>query len=954
MPQTPKAKELLTSYYVDGIRGNTALNTFFQQLSDLPNQDKISLLSEVFKVSEERSFYYEATFHKFFQLAEESQDIIWLANRQGELLYLNPVARKELGIPANIEDETLTVADFREESLEKIVSIIKVIEEKGTIVQEAQLKHFTEDCWIDIEANSFVVKDEQGNFVCIASICRDITKRKKSEQALRESYEELQTIEEELRQNSEELAATNDFLYTQQQKLEQYFHLIENSQDMIALINLDTSFIYCNNAFRDKVKLTKDQDITSYKLQDFRAEENIEELTQTIRKKILEQGVSRHIAKFKCVNSQHFFEAETTGFPIYLPDTKELYCIGFIARDISEVRLAERKLKLQQESFNSMTGVVPSMIYQFRQFTNGDATFLYTSKGVEGLFEKRVGYFYDANNFLEMIFEDDKPDFTYTMSAAIDSHNDFNWEGRIRLDSGKVKWLSAEARFERVIEEDQSVVYSGVFSDVTERKKAEELLMEQREELLMKNEKIALQRDQIEEQRNKIDGQKRTQKRYNDVILSLTKSVEIQEGLWEQALEIITKKSALTLGISQVSVWLYGDEKLTCSKMYDASLHNFREAPILGKEKYPQYFERLEAGEEIIAKNIFNSLAYVEFSEARLASSLLQSIVEIPFFAGTDLVGVLKFGQLHQQIDWSAEDLTFMNSISDLIKIAREAHQRVLAEAKVKAQKRQLELKNTIIAKKNDDITASLNYASRIQSAILPHPNTLEKGFSEHFILYQPKEIVSGDFYWYDEKVGKQIIAAVDCTGHGVPGAFMSMLGNQLLDKIINIDFVFEADQILNFLHLEVQKVLKQKDTGNQDGMDIALCVIDRKAKTLDFAGAHNPLVYIQDGEIQVIKGDRLAIGGDDRGRTKPFTKHQVDLTKPTTFYLYSDGYQDQFGGIKNKKFTSKRFRELLFEQYQLSMFDQKENLTVRLKKWMEEGGEEQVDDILIMGFHIA
>ena len=252
-----------------------------------------------------------------------------------------------------------------------------------------------------------------------------------------------------------------------------------------------------------------------------------------------------------------------------------------------------------------------------------------------------------------------------------------------------------------------------------------------------------------------------------------------------------------------------------------------------------------------------------------------------------------------------------------------------------------------------DKIMSSINYAQRIQQAILPSSAMVNKLIPSNFILFKPRDMVSGDFYYVQGKHSKTILAAIDCTGHGVPGAFMSMVGNDLLNAIIKDKQITQADKMLTELHEGVRSALQQEETQNQDGMDMALVVMDEEKKTLEFAGAKNPIVYIQNNELKVIKGDKTPIGGGQKEAARTFTTHQIDISQPTTFYLFSDGYQDQFGGPEGRKFMIKRFRNLLLEIHQKPMEEQKEILDQTIQYWMREGNEEQVDDILVVGVRV-
>lgn len=259
---------------------------------------------------------------------------------------------------------------------------------------------------------------------------------------------------------------------------------------------------------------------------------------------------------------------------------------------------------------------------------------------------------------------------------------------------------------------------------------------------------------------------------------------------------------------------------------------------------------------------------------------------------------------------------------------------------------------NIQLSKRNKNITDSLNYAKRIQSAILPFPERINRTVDEHFVFFKPRDIVSGDFYWFEEHNDKIFIAAVDCTGHGVPGAFMSLLAHDALNHTVISQDITDPDKILTYLDMDIRTILQQDRTSNKDGMDMTICVIDPATQTMEFAGAKNPMIYFQDGTQQVIEGDRFSVGGKQLKHMKRFTKTQVDISKPTTFYLYSDGYQDQFGGNDGRKFLKKEFRKLLAENHTKPMALQKTILEETLNNWM--ASQKQIDDILVMGFRIG
>jgi len=252
---------------------------------------------------------------------------------------------------------------------------------------------------------------------------------------------------------------------------------------------------------------------------------------------------------------------------------------------------------------------------------------------------------------------------------------------------------------------------------------------------------------------------------------------------------------------------------------------------------------------------------------------------------------------------------------------------------------------------KNKDITDSINYSKRIQDATLPSRSLLHKLFPESFILFEPKDIVSGDFFWYTEKAGRRLIAACDCTGHGVPGALMSMIGNNLLNQIVNESGITSPDEVLNHLHEEVRKALKQNEQHeSRDGMDIAfLCFTDDGF--LECAAAQRPVWIVRDGGLTEIKGNKFSIGGLQTEEKRTFTKHRIQLLPGDVIYISSDGYADQSGGPNGKKFLSKQLKNLLVEISDKPAAEQEKNLQQTLHSW--QGNTEQVDDVLVIGIKI-
>ncbi|MBN4052122.1 MAG: hypothetical protein COC01_09875 [Bacteroidetes bacterium] len=312
-------------------------------------------------------------------------------------------------------------------------------------------------------------------------------------------------------------------------------------------------------------------------------------------------------------------------------------------------------------------------------------------------------------------------------------------------------------------------------------------------------------------------------------------------------------------------------------------------------------------------------------------------------------------------------------SVSRLRKRKEQLEKIVVNRTKEISQKNEtLEEQKEMLSRQNKDILDSINYARRIQSAMLTSEEHFNRILPEHFVLYKPRDVVSGDFYWCSEPMkGKVIWAAADCTGHGVPGAFMSMIGITLLNEIVNKEKFIESDKILNELRDNIIKTLGQTDESqNRDGMDAALCIYDKENMTLEYSGANNPLYVIrekikaedfqEDIKIKIFNDKLCEIVADKQpiayefGKSEPFRKRNIKLQKGDTLYTFSDGYADQFGGERDKKFSYKKFKTLLLDIYEKSMEEQKKILNDTIDEWKEGSKIGQVDDICVVGVRIS
>ena len=254
----------------------------------------------------------------------------------------------------------------------------------------------------------------------------------------------------------------------------------------------------------------------------------------------------------------------------------------------------------------------------------------------------------------------------------------------------------------------------------------------------------------------------------------------------------------------------------------------------------------------------------------------------------------------------------------------------------------------------NEHITESIEYASNIQKAILPSVSEMQRAFEDHFVMYRPKDTVGGDFYWVYSQANISWAAAVDCTGHGVAGAFMSMIGSDLLNQIIIEKQVQDPAQVLDELDKGIKLAFAQseKEFETDQGMDVSLVRLDKKMQSLTFAGAQRPLFMVVDGELQELEGDKVSISCAEQMNAEPFSSHQLEYSSGTKLYLFSDGIVDQFGGPKGKKFMQRRLRDFINESHHLKLNEQSSALDRTFDEW--KGSEhDQLDDVMLMAIQL-
>ncbi|HIA06467.1 MAG TPA: hypothetical protein EYN71_07175 [Flavobacteriales bacterium] len=438
--------------------------------------------------------------------------------------------------------------------------------------------------------------------------------------------------------------------------------------------------------------------------------------------------------------------------------------------------------------------------------------------------------------------------------------------------------------------------------------------------------------------------------------------ISVMPDRWEEFFVIRLVVAALSLlGLAfrkKISVEMVAFIPVLGISLQNAYMYGVMDAEAFQKHTFAYVALFIGAGMVVFWKVIYSYIV--------VGLSIIANIIFLYLYSPLGLEEIMINGGL----------LTFTVAIFSILLIQTRFNltkKEIIARLALAESNQILEEQKEIIEEKNKDITDSINYAKNIQEAVLPNLSEIDAVFKDHFVFYKPKDIVSGDFYWFANKGDKVLIAACDCTGHGVPGAFVSMIGNNLLNQIVLEQDRNNTGHILTLLNDGVKKIFtRDEEQEAQDGMDMALLQFelgerDKTLKSVQYSGAGNPLLFVRKGMVSsgiaekngfkpyeedmgVWGGDRTPIGGSTEAGFE-FRADSIDLEEGDTMYIFSDGYPDQFGGEKGKKFMIKRLRKLFLSMQRESMGRQQEILEQTLVDWIGEG--EQVDDLLVIGIRV-
>lgn len=617
-------------------------------------------------------------------------------------------------------------------------------------------------------------------------------------------------------------------------------------------------------------------------------------------------------------------------------------------QDFREAFDIEQKLKLPEKD-RMVTLVNIGIIYQnLKDYQNSVAFLLQALKMIER--EGNSKTIASTNNLIATVYlsmQDYALAEDYNQKAINLANNDFEVLQSANFTASQIARRTGSFRQALLAYEKYAAYGDSILKQKDIQKEAEleaQISLEQTEKevkLLMVDKEIkALEVQKYQLQAEKKEQEVQLLKKQNDLEIAGLRQKELAKERMLQDLLLKQQQNQADVREQEISS-LQKDKYIQDLALKQSDLQEkerLREIELLntqkaGLEQEQKFQEEISAQDAVKRRFMYGVIALISFllvfmifayRRNRKQAKLLAEQKNKIELANTTLL------QTQEEILAQSENL-------------KQAHDEILAKNDF------LEDQKRIIEHKNKNITDSINYAKRIQTAMLPSIESISEALPESFVFFRPRDVVSGDCYWFAEKYHTCIVAAVDCTGHGVPGAFMSMIANDMLNLIVHDKEIHRPDLILNQLHKLVRKALKQGETNSKDGMDVTIATYHRNRKTVECAGAMNPIIYIQNNEIHTLKADKMPIGGEQKEMERIFTNHEISVAELTTFYLFTDGFQDQFGGAENRKYMIKNFRELLFDIYLKPMAEQHDILETTIKDWM--GKKNQIDDILVIGF---
>ncbi|GIV23497.1 MAG: hypothetical protein KatS3mg025_1156 [Bacteroidia bacterium] len=786
----------------------------------------------------------------------------------------------------------------------------------------------------------------------VASLLLQQGHRKLVEEELLSYLEQAQALEEELRQNIEELEASAEEMRRTQAELRGQITAL-NAAALVAEMNPEGRLIYVNEAFLRLFGYTAEEVLGAPYSQLRRPEEQplVEKLFSHLRKGEAWQEVVSYTNKYgeevwfqqtitpvRQVDGQ-IYKYILVGFDITLQKQQEseIQNALLLAREqeqllrenTEELRRSNENYRVSQLQLSAQLEALNNAAWLFE--TDGEGHLTYLSQGLA----EALGYELSElqGPHYGVLFSERQP------MAVLQGHwrsmqaGQF-WKAEVELKGnlGQRYWaiMSSTPLIDHNRPDKRSSILKtiNILFDITEQKEQEFRLKEQQNALSV-----------------------------------LAAHPALREGDIEKAFQVIAEIALETFKAYRVSIWLYEEPDLArCVAVAEKEPHSHTVGTVTNRSLYPLYFQSLERDQVIAVVDALSDLRTRELALPLFKPNNVASVLDGVIRVGAKTVGLISVEHRYTQRQWQLDEVNFLRALAasaaSVIEEAQQAYARRLQEAY-----EQLELQKRELEEAMQNIQESIRYAKRMQKNILPSDALLDKYFGKdnYFIIWRPQHRngVGGDFYWFSPTEDSYFIVVADGTGHGVPGAFMTLIGSILLDQIINKDRIYSPAQILHDLHIGVRQVLRQdiegEETLSRDGMDIALVRYFPQNYRLLYAGANLPLYYTRGVELKEIKPDKKAIGGEQLEEERFFTEHEVFLEAGDTFFLFTDGVVDQLGGPEEKRFGTKKLKEFILETiHEPSMSRRRALFNMRWKEWKDFGKDrEQLDDVTMWGIRV-
>ncbi len=768
------------------------------------------------------------------------------------------------------------------------------------------------------------------------------------EKQLLASLDENQALVEELRQNIEELEASAEEMRRTQAELRGQIQAL-NAAALVAELRPDGTIIYVNEAFQRLFGLGAEK-LLGRSYTELRSPEEHPVLERMFAR--LKQGETwQEVVCYRNAFGEALWLQQTIT-PVAHVD-KEIHKMILVGFDITLQKHQEQEIQLALELAHEQEKLLRESSEELRRSNESiRSSQLELSAQLEALNNAAWLFETNAEGVVTYLSPGLLESLGYATEAIDAKHYGFLFSERQPLVLLQGHWRSMQQgdvwKAEVELKGALGQTYWAILSSTP--------LLDPRTKRLLKTINILVDITEQKEQEFRLKEQQ-------NALSQLAAHPVLREGNIEKSFQIIAQIALQTFKANRVSLWLYEEPDIArCVAVAEKEPHSHEVGTVTNRSLYPLYFQSLELEQVIAVTDALSDLRTRELALPLFKPNHVMSVLDAVIRVGNRSVGLISVEQRYSKREWRLDEVNFIRALAASAASVIEEQAHAYAE-RLEQVNRELAQRTGELEEALQNIQESIKYARRIQRNIVPSDRMLDQylGRENYFIIWRPKERngVGGDFYWFAPYEDRYFIVVADGTGHGVPGAFMTLIGSIFLDQLIHRKRVWEPAQILHDLHIEVRQTLKQDiDEGmpSRDGMDIALAVYFPQTYKLLYAGANLPLYYCLKGpDLRELKPDKKSIGGEQLEEERFFTQHEVQLEPGDTFFLFTDGLVDQPGGPEGKRFSTKRLKEFILETYlEPSMPKRRALLNQRWKEWKDYTGDsEQVDDVTVWGIRV-